>query len=84
MSKTKQNITAEEFDRIFDEGKEDITQYLDLASARRINKEAKRVNVDFPEWMIEAMDKEAGRLGIPRQAVIKIAVDGYLHSQHRA
>lgn len=84
MSKAKKSITAEEFDRIFDEGTEDITQYLDLCSARRINKEAKRVNVDFPEWMIKAMDKEAVRLGIPRQAVIKIAVDGYLNSQNRA
>lgn len=79
MSANKKAITAEEFDRIFDEGKEDITQYLDLSSARYINKKptetkAKRVNVDFPEWMVEALDREADRIGITRQAFIKVVV----------
>ena len=82
MNNANQCATTEEFDRIFDEGKEDITQYLDLSSARRIN-ETKRVNVDFPPWMIEAMDKEASRIGITRQAFIKVIVaerlDGLQH-----
>lgn len=74
MSKGKENLSAGEFDRMFDEGKEDITPYLDLNSARRINKEAKRVNVDFPTWMVEAMDREADRIGITRQAFIKVVI----------
>ncbi len=74
MNKDKENLSAGEFDRIFDEGKEDITPYLDLNSATRINKEAKRVNVDFPTWMVEAMDREADRIGITRQAFIKVVI----------
>ena len=54
----------------FDEG-EDVLDYFDLESAERPNRELKRVNVDFPLWMVEALDDEAGRLGINRQAVIK-------------
>lgn len=74
MSKNKKTISTEEFDRIFDEGKEDITPYLDLSSGRRVNKESRRVNVDFPPWMVEAMDKEADRIGITRQAFIKVVI----------
>lgn len=74
MSKDKKNLSAEEFDRMFDEGKDDITPYLDLNSATRINKEAKRVNVDFPTWMVDAMDREADRIGITRQAFIKVVI----------
>lgn len=82
-TKQANEISAEEFDRIFDEGEEDITQYLDLKAARRPGLEAKRVNVDFPEWMVNAMDKEASRLGITRQALIKVTMGERLdHSRH--
>lgn len=64
-------ISAEEFDRLFDEGKESILPYLDLSKARRPNLEIKRVNVDLPRWMINAFDREAERLGVTRQSVIK-------------
>ena len=64
-------MKAEEFDRLFDEGK-DITHLLDLSSARRPNQEVKRVNVDFPVWMVNKLDKEAKRLGVTRQSIIKI------------
>jgi len=64
-------ISAEEFDRRFDAG-EDITPYLDLKNARRPGRELHRVNVDFPAWMLNSLDKEAGRLGVPRQAIIKV------------
>jgi len=74
MNKNEKTITADEFDRIFDEGKEDITQYLDLSSATRINAKSRRVNVDFPAWVVEAMDREADRIGITRQAYIKIVM----------
>ncbi|OUO94217.1 type II toxin-antitoxin system BrnA family antitoxin [Rubneribacter badeniensis] len=67
------SIKAEEFDRIFDEGEEDIVEYLDLSTVRRPNLDTdlRRVNVDFPEWMIDELDREAKRIGINRQAVIK-------------
>lgn len=65
-------MTAEELDMIFDEGKEDILPYLDLARAVRPGHRAKRVNVDFPEWMIDRLDGEADRMGVPRQSLIKV------------
>jgi len=66
-------MKAEEFDKKFDDGK-DVTRYLDLSRTRRPVQEQKRVNVDFPVWMIQLLDKEAKRLGVPRQAVIKMWV----------
>lgn len=67
----KETITAEEFDEKFDNG-EDISAYVDWSKARRPNLEARRVNVDFPAWMVERLDSEAGRLGVTRQSVIKM------------
>jgi len=64
-------MKAEELDKLFDDG-EDITPYLDLSTARRPNQEAKRVNVDFPVWMVESLDREAKRMGVTRQSVIKV------------
>ncbi len=64
-------MKAKELDKKFDEGKS-IIAHLDLSKARRPNQEQKRVNVDFPLWMIQSLDKEAKRLGVPRQAIIKI------------
>ncbi len=66
-------MKAEELDRIFETG-EDITKYLELSGARRPGQKIKRVNVDFPEWMIHSLDKEAQRLGVPRQSIIKVWV----------
>ena len=64
-------IKAEDFDRIFDENNEDVIDYLDLTTARRPNRQVRKVNVDLPEWMIVSLDEEAERLAINRQAVIK-------------
>lgn len=66
-------MKAREFDKKFDEGK-DISKYLDVSKARRPEQEQKRVNVDFPLWMIQLLDKEATRLGVPRQSIIKVWV----------
>ncbi len=68
----KQCISAEEFDRIFDEGKEDILPYMDVSKLRQPGLENKRVNVDFPNWMVNRLDAEARRLGVARQALIKL------------
>ena len=69
MSKTKE-ISAEEFDRLFDAG-EDLTPYLDMSSAHRPNQETKQINIELPQWMLNALDREAKHLGITRQSVIK-------------
>lgn len=65
------SISAEEFDRMFDDG-EDISAYLDWSNARRPGLEPKRVNVDFPTWMVERLDRQARTLGVTRQALIKM------------
>ena len=64
-------MKAKKFDTDFDSGK-DVTAALDLSKARRPLQEQKRVNVDFPSWMIESLDREAGRLGVTRQSIIKV------------
>jgi len=64
-------MKAKDLDKKFDAG-EDISPHLDLGQARRANQEPKRVNVDFPTWMIRSLDKEAGRLGVTRQSIIKV------------
>ena len=66
-------MKAKDIDKKFDEGG-DITAHLDVAKARRPEQEQKRVNVDFPLWMIQQLDKESRRLGVPRQAIIKVWV----------
>ncbi len=64
-------MKAKDFDRVFDEGSQDIIDELDLSTARRPGREVRRVNVDFPAWMVESLDAEAVRLGVTRQSVIK-------------
>lgn len=64
-------MKAKALDKLFDAGG-DVSKYLDMSRARRVNQEARRVNVDFPAWMIHSLDKEAGRLGVTRQSIIKV------------
>ena len=64
-------MKAREFDRKFDNG-EDITGDLDLTRIRRPGLESRRVNVDFPVWMINELDREAKRVGVTRQSIIKM------------
>ena len=65
-------MKAKDLDKIFDDGQVDITDHLDLSTAFRPGQELKRVNVDFPTWMIDRLDTEANRLGVPRQSLIKV------------
>ena len=65
-------MKATELDRTFDEGEEEVLGHFDAASETRPNRRVKRVNVDFPEWVVEALDREAQRLGITRQSIIKV------------
>jgi len=65
-------MKAEDFDKKFDEGAEDIIDDLDLKTARRANQESKRINVDFPAWVVESLDRESARIGVTRQSIIKV------------
>ncbi len=65
-------MNAQEFDRKFDEGKEDIAADLDLDTARRPERVLHAVSVDFPQWMLETLDREAARLGATRQSIVRI------------
>jgi hypothetical protein len=73
----KETITAEEFDRRFEAG-EDVSQFMDIAKARRPGREVQRVNVDFPKGFLAEIDREAERVGVPRQAWIKTALASVL------
>ncbi|MBK6957932.1 MAG: CopG family transcriptional regulator [Nitrosomonas sp.] len=64
-------MKAKDFEKEFDEN-QNITDSLDLSKAKRVLQEQKRVNVDFPIWMIESLDREAGKLGVTRQSIIKV------------
>lgn len=74
-------MKARDLDKKFDAG-EDITKHLDLSKARRPEQAQKRVNVDFPVWMIHSLDREASRLGVPRQSLIKVLIAEHLEKTH--
>jgi hypothetical protein len=86
MSWNNQNVpvstgnSLQELDLLCHQFLEDISKYLDLSRIRRPGQEQKRVNVDFPIWMIRCLDKVAMRLGVPRQSVIKVCVAERLES----
>ncbi len=81
-------ITAKEFDENFDKG-QDITEYLDFSKAKRLKNlgklktETRKVNVDFPEWIIEALDNEAKKIGVTRQSIIKVWIAERLKEETR-
>ena len=81
----KKEISVEEFDKVFDEGKESILDYLDLDEAvvSQPNNEQKPLSVQFPMWMVDKLDYEAARLGINRQAMIKIIIDEGLQQREK-
>lgn len=64
-------MKAKVFEQQFNDAT-DITTSLDLSKAKRVLQEQRRVNVDFPTWMIESLDREAGKLGVTRQSIIKV------------
>jgi hypothetical protein len=76
-------MKAKEFDEKFDNG-EDISRHLDFSKARRPGREQKRVNVDFPVWMIQSLDREAKHLGVPRQSLIKFWIAEHLEQKLHA
>lgn len=72
-------MKAHEFDQAFDAG-QDVTDQLDLDTVSRPRKDPQRVNVDFPVWMVESLDREAARIGVTRQSIIKVWIAERLES----
>jgi hypothetical protein len=68
-----------EFDKKFDNGGS-VMDDLDLSRTRRPGEEQKRVNVDFPAWMVAALDREAKRVGVTRQSIIKMWLAEHLQT----
>jgi hypothetical protein len=81
MSSKTKKISAEEFDRIFDEGKEDILQYFDMENAVRLGDEQQKISISLPTRMVKSLDDEAERIGVTRQSIIKIWLDEKLKAQ---
>ncbi len=65
-------MKAKDFEKKFDQNQEDIIDDLDLTTLRKPNQEQRRINVDFPAWVIESLDREAARIGVTRQSIIKV------------
>ena len=65
-------MKAKNFDKKFDDNKQDIISDLDLSTIKRPNQKQKRINVDFPSWVIDSLDREASRVGVTRQSIIKL------------
>ncbi len=74
-------MKAKEFDDKFDQNIDDIIDDLDLSTMRRPNQEQKRINVDFPSWVIDSLDREAARIGVTRQSIIKVWLVERLQSE---
>lgn len=75
-------ITTEEFDKKFDDG-EDISEYVDWSKATRPGLELKRVNIDFPTWVVNGLDQEAQRLGVTRQSLVKLWIAERLEARRQ-
>ncbi|MEI8108881.1 MAG: CopG family transcriptional regulator [Verrucomicrobiota bacterium] len=80
--KKQSTMTAQEFERRFDEG-EDVTPFIDMASIRRPGVEPRRVNVDFPEWMIAELDWQSRLIGVSRQALVKLWVSERIQKEQQ-
>ena len=74
-------MKARDFDHQFNDNNSDIIEELELSTLKRPNQHQRRVNVDFPIWMIESLDKEASRLGVTRQSIIKVWLAEKLESR---
>ncbi len=80
--KKQSPMTAQEFEQRFDEG-EDITPFIEMSSIRRPGMEPRRVNVDFPEWMIEKLDWQSRLIGVSRQALVKLWISERIQKEQQ-
>ena len=77
-------MKVSKLDITFDEGKEDVLDSFDLSTLKRPNQKQRRVNVDFPIWIIDSLDKEASRIGVTRQSIIKLWLAEKLQEQSKS
>jgi len=77
-------MQAKQFDKKFDDNEVDIIDDLDLSTIKRPNQTQKRINVDFPAWVVDSLDKEARRIGVTRQSIIKVWLVERLEQQAAA
>jgi hypothetical protein len=77
-------MKAKKLDKLFDDNQKDVLDHFDVSKASRPNLAKERVNVDFPVWMIDDLDKAAATMGVTRQAVIKIWLAERLKSETAA
>lgn len=77
-------MKARDLDKKFDSDQNDILEHFDLETAARPNREPRRVNVDFSSWMVDSLDKEAQRLGVTRQSLIKLWLADRLEKRSNA
>ena len=77
-------MNASDFDKKFDDGVEDVISDIDPTTWRRPNREVRRVNVDFPVWMVDSLDREAQRLGVTRQSIVKVWIAERLEREPKA
>ncbi len=77
-------MRASELDKKVDDNQEDVLEHFDLGSVRRINEEPRRINIDFPSWMVDSLDREARHLGVSRQAISKMWLAEKLRSGEAA
>ena len=80
ISQTKA-LTAARLDELHDAGG-DLSAHLDLEKATRPGREVQRVNVDFPVDLLRAIDREAKRIGVTRQAFIKLRLADTIAGPH--
>ncbi|MCJ9672680.1 MULTISPECIES: type II toxin-antitoxin system BrnA family antitoxin [unclassified Neorhizobium] len=76
-------MKASKLDEIFDKGEEDVLEYFDVAKGYRPNLEPKRVNIDFPTWVVNGLDQEAQRLGVTRQSLVKLWIAERLEARRQ-
>ncbi len=70
MKPSKRRINVKSFDEAFDQGK-DVTPYMDLHTAK-LRQPTQRINVNIPKGLLDQVDQEASRVGVPRTSLIKI------------
>ena len=61
---------------------ESLLPHLELDKAVRPGRHVQRVNVDFPVDLLSAIDREAKRIGVSRQAFIKLRLADTLARSH--
>ncbi len=77
----KKSISGTEFDKMFDDNKKSILQYIDIENAQKPGLVQRRVSVDFPEWMVSQLDQISKRLGVTRQSIIKVFISDRLEEE---